>query len=102
MPVVVVPGKSMVDHALVESHSTMTHILSGRTDREPGEGLNLGTLRLRAGAPVLVPGFDGYRFGYVDDDHDGRNDLFQDANDRTGTTYGGGVSPRGHGRRPPR
>jgi len=58
-----------------------------------GRGLMLGAITIRNGELVGIAGFDGYHFGFVDDDRDGFHDHFADGdgtNDVTGDHYGGG------------
>jgi hypothetical protein len=43
-----------------------------------GRSLNLGNVGIANGRLLVRSGFDGYRFGFVDGDEDGRNDLCQD------------------------
>jgi hypothetical protein len=44
-----------------------------------GRSIGLGMVWMQDGRVVDHSGFDGYRFGFIDEDGDGRNDLFADA-----------------------
>lgn len=65
-------------------HTLFVHLGTGENVEIPfrmlsGRGLNLGTVTIRNSRPEGMTGFDGYRFGFVDEDGDGENDLFVDA-----------------------
>ena len=44
-----------------------------------GGSIGLGMVSMQDGQVLDHSGFDGYRFGFIDEDGDGRNDLFADA-----------------------
>jgi len=44
-----------------------------------GRSIGLGMVWMQDGRVLDHSGFDGYRFGFIDEDGDGRNDLFADA-----------------------
>ena len=44
-----------------------------------GGSIGLGMVWMQDGRVLDHSGFDGYRFGFIDEDGDGRNDLFTDA-----------------------
>src|SRR3990172_6658062 len=65
-------------------HSLFVHLGTGETAEIPfrmldGRGIDLGTVRIRNGHLEGHSGFDGYRFGLVDENGDGGNDNFADA-----------------------
>ena len=79
-------------------HTLFFHLEGGGTAEVPirmleGRGLNLGTVRIRDGQTEGIGGFDGFHFGFVDDNGDGINDLFVDADGDgicdNGTLYAG-------------
>ncbi|MDW7646509.1 MAG: hypothetical protein SCI25_15910 [Desulfuromonadales bacterium] len=74
-------------------HSLYLHQMSGQVTEIPfrmleGRGLNLGTVTIRDGALVEHTGFNGYHFGFIDENGDGINDNFMDAD-------GDGICDRG-------
>lgn len=65
-------------------HSLFVHLGTGETAEIPfrmheGRGIDLGTVRIRNGHMEGISGFDGYRFGFADENGDGVNDNFADA-----------------------
>ena len=66
-------------------HSLYLHFPSGSEAEIPfrmleGRGLDLGTVSVRDGLIAGHTGFDGYHFGFVDENGDGLNDNCLDAN----------------------
>lgn len=65
-------------------HSFFVHLGLGEVVEVPfrmldGRGLDMGTVRIRNGHIEEISGFDGYRFGFMDENGDGVNDNFVDA-----------------------
>lgn len=65
-------------------HSFYVAFADGRQVEIPfrmsqARGLDFGMVTIHATALVSIEGFDGYHFGFVDDDGDGVNDNFIDA-----------------------
>lgn len=66
-------------------HSLFVHLSDGSIVEIPFRMLNrqdldLGQVRIRNAWVISHTGFDGYRFGFVDDNGDGINDNFTDSN----------------------
>ena len=66
------------------NHSFFLHHPSGAVTEIPfriveGRSLSLGTVRVDNGT-FEHTGFNGFHFGFVDENNDGRNDLFVDGN----------------------
>src|SRR4030066_51408 len=77
-------GRFEVSQVNDGDHSLFVHLGTGETAEIPfrmldGRGIDLGTVRIRNGHPEGHSGFDGYRFGFVDENGDGVNDNFADA-----------------------
>lgn len=75
-------------------HSLSIHMGDGTTLEFPfrmtsGRGLDFGHMTLANGQIENFTGFNGYHFGWIDADNDGKNDNFADAN-------GDGVCDSGH------
>jgi hypothetical protein len=73
-------GRFELTEVLDGDHSLFIYNTSGVVIEVPfrmlsGRGLNLGMVTIRNGQLDQVTGFDGYRFGFVDQDGDGINDL---------------------------
>jgi hypothetical protein len=64
------------------NHSLMVQTTAGTVEipfrMVEGRSLNFGNLGIFNGQMLVRTGFDGYRFGFVDEDGDGLNDLCRD------------------------
>lgn len=88
------------------NHSLCLHHPDGKTTEIPfrmteGRSLSLGTDTVRDGQFQNHTGFNGYRFGFIDENNDGINDLFVDDDgdgicDNAGL-YAGYPNLMGHG-----
>src|SRR3990172_7506246 len=77
-------GRFEVSQVNDGDHSLFVHLGTGETVEIPfrmhdGRGIDLGTVRIRNGHMEGISGFDGYRFGFMDENGDGVNDNFVDA-----------------------
>jgi hypothetical protein len=78
-------GRFQTQNLADGDHSLFIHLGTGEEVAVPfrmrgRRGLNLGTVTIRNGRLAGMTGFDGYRFGFVDEDGDGINDLCTDTN----------------------
>ena len=75
----------MVSNIQNRDHSLFMRLGDGTTIEMPfrmaaGRGLDLGAITISDGQLVGFSGFNGYHFGFVDENGDGINDNFVDAN----------------------
>ena len=68
------------DHSLYWNTDNTDHPYEFQFRMSGGLGLDFGTIAFRDGLVESFSGFNGYRFGYIDEDGDGVNDNFTDAN----------------------
>ena len=91
-------GWFMINNVEDGDHSLFVHLDDGSVVEMPfrmaaGKGLNLGVMGIEDGHVQNYTGFNGYRFGWVDENADGFNDHFADADGDgicdNGYRYGG-------------
>jgi hypothetical protein len=78
-------GWFMINNVADGDHSLFLELEDGSVIEMPfrmaaGKGLNLGVVDIDAGRMQHYTGFNGYRFGWVDENADGANDHFADVN----------------------
>lgn len=78
-------GSFEMENIFDGNHTLFVHHEDGTITNIPfrmlsGRGLDMGTITIHDGLVESYTGFDGYLFGFIDEDDDGINDCFIDEN----------------------